>query len=180
MATQRANAQTVADLDENASSLASRLQAFGLLPPVREVKDVDPVSAQLHGVHILVVDDNGDARTIFSKILNYAGASVLVAASAVTAARTLKHVRPSVVLTDLSMPRRDGLWLVRWIRSRDAKHGAHLPVIAVSARDDVYLEAETLATGFDEYLVKPVEPPELFAAIRRVTQRPLDSPRFTG
>jgi DNA-binding response OmpR family regulator len=129
----------------------------------------------LQGLHVLVVDDNADARAIFRSILTYAGASVLVAASGVAAARILQHVRPSVVLTDLSMPRQDGMWLIRWIRSRDANK--RLPVIAVSARDDVYLEAATLASGFDEYLVKPVEPPELFAAIRRVARRSLDSAR---
>lgn len=125
----------------------------------------------LRGLHVLVVDDNTDARTIFKAILTYEGASVLVAPSGVGAAKILKHIRPSVVLTDLSMPRHDGLWLIRWIRNRDAKKpGTHLPVIAVSARDDVYLEATTLASGFDEYLVKPVEPHELFAAIRRVAR----------
>jgi DNA-binding response OmpR family regulator len=133
----------------------------------------------LRGIHVLVVDDNADARAIFKHILAYAGASVLVANSAVSAARTLRHVRPSVVLTDLSMPRRDGLWLVRWIRSRDAKRGTHLPVIAVSARDDVYEEANVLTSGFDDYLVKPVEPPELFATITRITRRSSDPARST-
>jgi DNA-binding response OmpR family regulator len=110
--------------------------------------------------------------------LAYAGAAVLVAASAVAAARTLRHVRPSVVLADLSMPRRDGLWLVRWIRSREAKKGTHLPVIAVSARDDVYEQANILISGFDDYLVKPVAPPELFAAITRAVRPPLASARI--
>ena len=131
----------------------------------------------LLGIHVLVVDDNADARTIFRSVLAYAGAAVLVANSAVTAARTLKHIRPSVVLSDLSMPRRDGLWLVRWIRSRDAKRGTHLPVIAVSARDDVYEEANILTSGFDDYLVKPVEPAELFAAITRVVRHTLTPTR---
>jgi DNA-binding response OmpR family regulator len=134
-------------------------------------------TAELQGVHVLVVDDNADARTIFKSVLAYAGAAVLVAGSAVAAARTLRHVRPSVVLTDLSMPRRDGVWLIRWIRSRDAKRGAHLPVIAVSARDDLYEHANILVSGFDDYLVKPVAPPELFAAITKLVRPSLDSAR---
>jgi CheY-like chemotaxis protein len=134
-------------------------------------------SSDLHGVHVLVVDDNADARMIFKSILSYAGAAVLVAGSAVAAARTLRHVHPTVVLSDLSMPRRDGLWLVRWIRNRDAKRGTHLPVIAVSARDDVYEQANILVSGFDDYLVKPVAPPDLFAAITRVIRPSFDSAR---
>jgi CheY-like chemotaxis protein len=124
----------------------------------------------LHGVHILVVDDNVDARIIFKSILAYAGAGVLVASSAAGAVRTLRHVRPTVVLTDLSMPRRDGVWLVRWIRVREARRGTHLPVIAVSARDDVYEQASVLVAGFDDYLLKPVAPPDLFAAIVRAVR----------
>jgi DNA-binding response OmpR family regulator len=136
---------------------------------------MDSQREDLQGVHILVVDDNADARVIFKSVLSYAGAAVLVASSAVAAVRTLRHVRPSIVLTDLSMPRRDGVWLVRWIRNRDAKRGVRLPVIAVSARDDVYEEANVLMEGFDDYLVKPVAPPELFAAIMRVIRRPAPS-----
>ena len=132
---------------------------------------MDSQREDLHGVHILVVDDNADARVIFKSILTYAGAAVLVASSAAAAVRALRHVRPTVVLTDLSMPKRDGVWLVRWIRTRDAKRGVRLPVIAVSARDDVYEEAKVLMEGFDDYLVKPVAPPELFAAIVRVIRR---------
>jgi DNA-binding response OmpR family regulator len=136
---------------------------------------MDSQREDLQGVHILVVDDNADARVIFKSVLSYAGAAVLVASSAVAAVRTLRHVRPSIVLTDLSMPRRDGVWLVRWIRNRDAKRGVRLPVIAVSARDDVYEEANVLMEGFDDYLVKPVAPPELFVAIMRVIRRPAPS-----
>ena len=132
---------------------------------------MDSQREDLHGVHILVVDDNADARVIFKSILTYAGAAVLVASSAAAAVRALRHVHPTVVLTDLSMPKRDGVWLVRWIRTRDAKRGVRLPVIAVSARDDVYEEAKVLMEGFDDYLVKPVAPPELFAAIVRVIRR---------
>ena len=76
----------------------------------------DPFT-RLDGVHLLVVDDNLDARTIYKQILVYAGASVLVVGSATAAVRSLRHVRPDVVISDLSMPRRDGLWLIDWISS---------------------------------------------------------------
>jgi DNA-binding response OmpR family regulator len=133
------------------------------------------LDGDLRGVHILVVDDNVDARRIYKHSLSYAGAAVLVAASASAAVRTLRHVRPSVVLTDLSMPRKDGLWLIRWIRTRDSRRGRRLPVIAVSAHDDVYEHADTLMSGFDHYLVKPVAPADLYQAIRDVL-RPASEP----
>jgi CheY-like chemotaxis protein len=123
--------------------------------------------ARLDGVHILVVDDNADARTIYRNLLTYAGASVLVVGSATAAARALRHVRPDVVVSDLSMPRRDGLWLIDWIRKRDTQRGEHIPVIAVTARDDLYPERSPELKRFDGYLTKPVAPLTLFATIRR-------------
>jgi len=138
---------------------------------------MEDLSEDLRGIHVLVVDDNGDARRIFKHTLAYGGAAVLAAASAIAAARILRHVRPNVVLTDLSMPRKDGLWLIRWIRSRDAKRGSHLPVIAISARDDVYEHADTLMSGFDSYLVKPIGPAELFDTIRSVVRVSSDPAR---
>ncbi len=114
--------------------------------------DSDDPFTRLDGVHILVVDDNMDARTIYKQILLYAGASVLVVGSATAAVRALRHVRPDVVISDLSMPRRDGLWLIDWIRKRDAKRSGHLPVIAVTARDDLYLSTTADRVGFDVYL----------------------------
>ena len=125
---------------------------------------------RLEGVHLLVVDDNIDAREIYKQILTYAGASVIAVGSAMSAVKTLRHVRPDVVVTDLSMPRRDGLWLIDWIRKRDAKRGEHLPVIAVTARDDLYLATTAERVGFDVYLTKPVPPREMFRSIGRLAR----------
>jgi CheY-like chemotaxis protein len=137
--------------------------------------------ARLDGMHVLVVDDNVDARAIYKHILVYAGASVLVTGSAMGAVKSLRHVRPDVVVSDLSMPRRDGLWLIRWIRRRDAKRGSHLPVIAVTARDDLYLSTTAEREGFDAYLTKPVPPRELFRAIASFARpAPVARPQATS
>src|SRR5262245_28075343 len=94
--------------------------------------------ARLDGVFVLAVDDNEDARKICESMHRHAGATVRTVGSALAATRTLRHISPDVVLTDLSMPRNDGLWLVDWIRERDARRGDHLPVVAITARDDLY------------------------------------------
>ena len=125
---------------------------------------------RLDGVHVLVVDDNSDARIIYKHMLTYAGASVLDVRSATAAVRALRHLRPDVVVTDLSMPHHDGLWLIDWIRKRDTKRGRHLPVIAVTARDDVYQASATESAGFDAYLTKPVSPRELFRHIAHLAR----------
>jgi CheY-like chemotaxis protein len=127
--------------------------------------------ARLDGVNVLVVDDNADARVIFKDLLTYVGASVLTAASATAAVRTLRHVEPDVVLSDLSMPRKDGLWLIGWIRKRDVRRKGHLPVIAVTARDDLYEETSPELTAFDAFLRKPVASRQLYATIARFVRR---------
>jgi len=127
-----------------------------------------PAAMPLRGLSILVVDDNADARAIFSAMLRQAGAAVSAASSAPSATRRLRHLRPDVVITDLSMPRRDGLWLVQWIRERDAVRKTHTPVIAVTAHDDVYDVADL---RFDACHVKPVQWSALLRGILAVTAR---------
>jgi CheY-like chemotaxis protein len=126
----------------------------------------------LNSLSVLVVDDNSDARIIFSTVLRQAGAIVNAVSSATTAARRLTHLRPDVVITDLSMPRRDGLWLLQWIRNRDRKRKTHTPVIAVTARDDIYDIGDL---RFDSCLLKPVAWNALLRAILLVTSREISA-----
>lgn len=125
----------------------------------------------LRGIHVLIVDDNADARAIYKRTLQYAGAAVHAVSSATAAVRTLKHLRPDVVLSDLAMPRKDGLWLIRWIRTRGLATADRLPVAAITARDDLYAEAAVTHAGFDLYLRKPVSPLDLLSAIARLAGR---------
>jgi CheY-like chemotaxis protein len=127
-----------------------------------------PGTAPLHGLSIFVVDDNADARAIFTGMLRQAGAAVNAATSAPSAARRLRHLRPDVIITDLSMPKRDGLWLLKQIRERDAKHKRYTPVIAVTAHDDVYDIGDL---RFDSCHVKPVQWGDLLQGILVVTAR---------
>ena len=132
---------------------------------------------RLDGVHVLMVDDDGDARVICEAMLRHAGATVRVVASALAAVRTLRHVRPDVVVTDLSMPRNDGLWLIDWIRDRDIRRGDHMPVIAITAGDDLYDFATAHRHGLDAYLRKPVPFRTLCSTVARVVESPSDEGR---
>jgi CheY-like chemotaxis protein len=122
-------------------------------------------SAPLSGLHILVVDDNRDARVIYKTIISHSGAFVTAVSSASAAARTLKQIHPDVILTDLSMPGHDGLWLARWLKRREMKTGVHIPVIAITARDDIYERDSMAEVGLDDWLVKPVSHRELVRVI---------------
>jgi CheY-like chemotaxis protein len=128
-------------------------------------------------VRILVVDDDRDARVIYKSILAFAGASVVAVSSAAAAIKILRHAHLDVVISDLAMPGRDGRWLLQWIRARDAKTAARLPVIAATALGGLSTRAETGPVGFDDYLTKPIALPDVVRSIERLTARPLRSAR---
>src|SRR5262245_58739718 len=88
----------------------------------------DDASTSLVGIHVLVVEDHDDSRDLWERVLRYAGALVTATHSARQALELCASVRPDVVVTDLSMPEDDGIWLVEQLLAR----GEQMPVIAVS------------------------------------------------
>ena len=134
--------------------------------------DEGEIVGPLDGLHLLVVDDNRDARVIYRALLTHCGAYVSAVASAAAAARALKQIRPDVILTDLSMPGHDGLWLARWLRRREMKTGIHIPVVAITARDDIYERDSMMETGLDDWLVKPVSHRDLIRVVTRLAASP--------
>ena len=125
---------------------------------------------RLVGVHVLVVDDNADARDLFRAILQYAGALVSVAESAEQALAVLDRVVPNVILTDIAMPERDGYWLIERLRAREVKAGGVVPVIAVTAHAE-RRPSHFPAAGFQGYLRKPIDPEELCRLVDTLGRR---------
>ena len=116
-------------------------------------------SELLAGIHVLVVEDNVDARELFKTILEYAGALVTVAAGAEQALRMCEQILPDLLLTDIAMPGRDGFWLLGELRARGDGQRT-IPAIAVTAQGHATTGRYTEA-GFVEVLRKPVDPWEL-------------------
>ena len=113
---------------------------------------VNPVGS-LVGRHLLVVEDDKDARDVFCAMLDYEGAMVLGTASAEEALAILKTVRPHAIIIDIVLPGRDGFWLLEQLRS--SRRMQMMPVVAVTA---VAGREEILDAGFDAYVAKPVRP----------------------
>src|SRR4029077_16105477 len=90
-----------------------------LAPPWRPMgREPTVPSDLLVGIHVLVVEDNADARDLFKTILQYAGALVTVSSGAEQALQMCEQILPDVMLTDIAMPDRDGFWLVSELRRR--------------------------------------------------------------
>ena len=119
----------------------------------------------LTGLHVLVVEDNVDARAILTAVLEYCGALVTQAATATDALRVLRHTTPDAVVSDMNLPDHDASWLVR--ESRQFRSQA--PFVAVSAED--FDQEDLQKRGFATFLVKPLDLPRLVDAVLAVVRR---------
>ncbi|MBT9466957.1 Hpt domain-containing protein [Hydrogenophaga sp.] len=112
---------------------------------------------------ILVVDDSITVRRVTQRLLQREGYRVTLAADGLQALEKLQAERPTVVLSDIEMPRMDGFDLVRNIRS-DARL-SDLPVIMITSRIAEKHREHARELGVDHYLGKPYSEDELLALI---------------
>ena len=127
-------------------------------------------SPSLEGVHVLVVDNEPDARGLVSAILESRGAIVSVAASASEALDIIRDHRPDVLLSDIAMPGEDGYTFIRKVRRMDGPF-TPLPAVALTAFAGEGDRAEALVAGYQEHLSKPVEPARLAAVVAALARR---------
>jgi CheY-like chemotaxis protein len=119
----------------------------------------------LHGVRVLVVDDEADARELIEQILRQCGADVTLASSADEAANMLPELRPDVLLSDIGMPGEDGYSLIRRVRALREDQGGRTPAIALTAFARGQDRERALAEGFQRHVSKPVEAASLAGAV---------------
>jgi signal transduction histidine kinase len=112
----------------------------------------------LAGLHVLVVDDDGDTRQLLATALGQHGARVTTAGSVAEAMTTFGAEPPQVVVSDISMPDEDGFALLRRVRRGD---GAGVPVVAITAHARDEDREHALSSGFAAYVAKPFDPNEL-------------------
>ena len=128
----------------------------------------------LSDVVVLVVEDDGDARELTRRILTDAGARVVEASSAEAALACIASCRANVLISDIGMAQQDGYELLR--RLRALGYGADvLPAIALTAFARMEDRTAALAAGFQDHVVKPLDPQTLIlkvAALRRSAASP--------
>ena len=123
----------------------------------------------LEGIHVLLVEDEPDARELLEVVIEYADGLVTAVSSAMAAIETLHRVRPNVLLIDIVMPVHDGYWLLD--QARNLEFAKTIPAVAVTGRIRVHDRARALRAGFNAYLTKPVDPLELCRVLREVARR---------
>jgi CheY-like chemotaxis protein/two-component sensor histidine kinase len=120
---------------------------------------------ELEGIHILVVDDEPDARELMSELLSSRHANVVTARSVEEALAVVKEHRPDIVISDIGMPGEDGYSLVRRLRALPAEDGGKTPAVALTSYACSEDRTKALVAGFNMHVPKPVEPAELFAVL---------------
>jgi PAS domain S-box-containing protein len=128
--------------------------------------DTDPAARADRALpaRVLVADDNADMREYLARLLRSAGFRVTAVTDGQAALDAIRAGAPDLVISDVMMPRLDGLGLVAALRA-DARTAA-VPVLLLSARAGQEASVEGLRAGADDYLVKPFSAVELLARVR--------------
>jgi len=112
---------------------------------------------------ILIVDDDPHAVEILTRMLVREGYSCVSAPSGPAALEKLRQQPVDVILLDVMMPEMDGLQVCERLRADAALR--EIPVILLTAKDDMETRSRGMALGVSEYLTKPVNKRELFTRI---------------
>ncbi|MEH1909459.1 hybrid sensor histidine kinase/response regulator [Nostoc sp.] len=134
-------------------------------PIVNQDSQLSEPSLSLHGIQILVVDDDTDTRDFVAFLLEQVGARVITAASALEALEVLTQSKPNVLLSDIGLPEMDGYMLMRQIRALLPQDGGQIPAIALTSYAGEIDEKRALKVGFQRHISKPVDPDNLVKAI---------------
>lgn len=118
-------------------------------------------------MHVLLVEDDLVLADGISRILAGHGMVVDVVQNGLDADRVLQSRAVTVVVLDIGLPGIDGFEVVRRLRAR----GDTVPVLLLTARDDIQDRVRGLELGADDYLVKPFATPELVARLKALVRR---------
>jgi PAS domain S-box-containing protein len=125
---------------------------------------------QLHGLRIVVVDDEPDALRVVGRLLADAGATVTTAGNVPDALRAIEKVRPHVLVSDLAMPDEDGYDLIRQVRANGLA-AQQLPAVALTAFAHKGYARSALLAGYQVHVPKPVDPHDLAVVVASLAGR---------
>jgi PAS domain S-box-containing protein len=119
----------------------------------------------LSGVHVLVAEDQIDARELLRVVLELEGATVSDVGTSQEALEVLTREHVDVLLADIGLPDQDGYALIRAIRGLDPTQGSDVPAIAATAYASARERERALAAGYGWHLAKPLDPEQVVAAV---------------
>jgi CheY-like chemotaxis protein len=111
---------------------------------------------RLDGVRVLLVEGAPQVREVVAEVLEQCGADVTAVDSAVAGLAILKRERPDALVSSLSMPDKDGYWLIREVRKLPPDEGGDVPAAAFTGQTTAEDRLATLRAGFQFHVPKPV------------------------
>ncbi len=118
---------------------------------------------------ILVAEDEKDIRELIAFTLRFAGFDVLTATNGAEAVEVAEAEKPDLVILDVRMPKMSGYEACR--RLKENPQTARLPVVFLSAKGQDSEIQQGLASGAEEYILKPFAPDELIQQVRDILNR---------
>jgi len=129
--------------------------------------DIEEVMESSKNLKLLYVEDNQDAREMTSMILEDYFDSIVVAVDGLDGLTKFQDNDIDIVITDINMPKMDGLEMCGKIREIDDE----VPLIILSAHNEESFFTQSIQTGVNGYLLKPIDIDQLTNLIFRVTQK---------
>ena len=122
---------------------------------------------------ILIVEDEANIRELLRLYLEREGYTVIEAENGVEGIKKWKSDKPDMLLLDVMMPVMDG-----WAVCKEIRAESDVPIIMLTAKGETADRVSGLEMGADDYIVKPLEMPEVIARVRAVFRRmaPDDAP----
>ncbi|RQW81677.1 MAG: DNA-binding response regulator, partial [Methylococcus sp.] len=128
---------------------------------------LDPICRYASSMsRVLIIDDDERHSALLKRYFERFGIELICAGDAETGLPLIASEKPDLLLLDVMLPGKDGFEICREVRRR-----GQLPVIMLTARDDVIDRVSGLELGADDYITKPFEPRELVARINTILRR---------
>ena len=140
-------------------------------PAISTIEAREKQPASLQGLRVLVVDDEHDARTLLTAMLEKCGAQVVALGSAREGLDSIQGWMPDVLIADIGMPVEDGYALIRKVRALPRERGGQTPALALTAYARTEDRVRALAEGYQVHLAKPVDRYELAGVVANLAER---------
>ena len=115
---------------------------------------------------ILIVEDEANIRELLRLYLEREGYAVIEAENGVEGIKQWKSEKPDMILLDVMMPVMDG-----WAVCKEIRAESDVPIIMLTAKGETADRSSGLEMGADDYIVKPLQMPEVIARVRAVFRR---------
>ncbi|MET1080639.1 MAG: PleD family two-component system response regulator [Pseudomonas sp.] len=141
------------------------LDASSLLERIEVMTHV----SQYEPYKVLIVDDSRAQATHTERVLNSAGIVTSIILEPIQAMAELAEFQPDLIILDMYMPECNGTELAKVIRHNDRY--VSVPIIYLSAEDDLDKQLDAMSEGGDDFLTKPIKPRHLIATVRNRAAR---------